>query len=138
MKIHNIPEQDIKPCSQGLMIKTNFGFILLEGNWVKEELKLICTITDGTKKWTLNGVLHRLDGPAIEYKGGNKEWYQNGRLHRKNGPAVEWKDGSRFWYQDGKIHREDGPAVEWASGSKSWFLNGKSQKFSETLDPHLL
>ena len=32
----------------------------------------------GTKRWYLNGKLHRLDGPAIEYSGGDKEWWLNG------------------------------------------------------------
>ena len=33
----------------------------------------------GTKRWFLNGNLHREDGPAVEYLGGLKYWY----LHNK-------------------------------------------------------
>jgi hypothetical protein len=33
----------------------------------------------GTKKWRLpSGMLHREDGPAIEYPNGNKGWFING------------------------------------------------------------
>ena len=56
---------------------------------------------------------------------GTKKWYLNGKLHREDGPAVEWPDGSKEWLLNGKRHREDGPAVEYADGSKSWWLNGR-------------
>jgi hypothetical protein len=68
----------------------------------------------GTKRWYLNGNLHRTDGPAIEYVSGSKEWYLNGNLHRTDGPAVELASGSKCWYLNGKRHREDGPAVEYS------------------------
>jgi len=29
-------------------------------------------------------------------------WFKNGVLHRSNGPAVEFKAGQRFWLLDGK------------------------------------
>lgn len=29
----------------------------------------------GNKCWTLNGVFHRTDGPAIESSNGNNRWY---------------------------------------------------------------
>ena len=35
--------------------------------------------SSGTKKWLLNGVLHREDGPAVEYADGSKGWYLNGK-----------------------------------------------------------
>ncbi len=40
-----------------------------------------------------NGLLRRVDGPAIEYVNGDKCWYQNGKLHRDDGHAVEWANG---------------------------------------------
>jgi hypothetical protein len=46
-------------------------------------------------------------------------------LHRDDGPAIEYANGSKYWYQNGKLHRDDGPAVEYADGSKDWRLNGK-------------
>jgi len=48
-------------------------------------------------------ILHRLDGPAIEWVGGNKEWLVNGMLHRLNGPALEYSDGSNQWYVNGEF-----------------------------------
>jgi len=81
---------------------------------------------NGTKKWYLNGKLHREDGPAIEYADGSKSWWLNGKRHREDGPAIEWASGSKYWYLNGELHREDGPAVEWASGHKFWYLNGKN------------
>ena len=30
-----------------------------------------------SKEWYLNGLLHREDGPAVEYANGDKEWYLN-------------------------------------------------------------
>jgi hypothetical protein len=63
------------------------------------------------KVWYQNGVLHREDGPAIEYADGNIEWYQNGKRHREDGPAIEWSNGTKEWYQNDKLHREDGPAL---------------------------
>lgn len=33
----------------------------------------------GDKYWYLNGKLHRLDGPAVEFANGDKHWYLNGK-----------------------------------------------------------
>ncbi len=60
---------------------------------------------NGTKKWFLNGELHREDGPAIEYSNGDKEWYLNGKRHREDGPAVECA-GDKWWYLNGKCMTE--------------------------------
>ena len=63
----------------------------------------------------------------IEVDGfGNRFYYNSaGLLHRDDGPAVEYPDGSKSWRQNDRLHRIDGPAVEWASGNKEWFINGK-------------
>ena len=58
-------------------------------------------------------------------KYGSKHWYINGLLHREDGPAIEWIDGHKHWFLNGKLHREDGPAIEWADGAKYWFYKGK-------------
>lgn len=42
--------------------------------------------------------------------------YRNDVLHREDGPAVEWFNVDKWWYIDGKLHREDGPAIEYYSG----------------------
>ena len=62
---------------------------------------------------------------VMVYPNGTKRWYLNGKLHREDGPAIEDANGDKWWYRNGKLHREDGPAIEWADGNKRWFLNGK-------------
>jgi hypothetical protein len=55
----------------------------------------------GARRWTLDGKLHRLDGPAAEYADGYRSWWVAGRRHRTDGPAVEYASGSREWWVDG-------------------------------------
>ena len=63
------------------------------------ENKPICQIDKyETKRWLINGVLHREDGPAIEYQHGEKHWYVYGNLHRIDGPAIEYPNESDQWY----------------------------------------
>ena len=47
-------------------------------------------------------ILHREDGPAVEYANGDKSWYQNGLKHRLDGPVVETKNSYKTWYYHGK------------------------------------
>ena len=91
----------------------------------KEGFTGVDTDEDGAKAWYVNGQVHRLDGPAVEYADGSKAWFINNQPHREDGPAVVWPDGSTEWYVNGKRHREDGPAVEQGNGTKHWFLNDK-------------
>jgi hypothetical protein len=81
----------------------------------------------GDRRWCKPGtyILHRLDGPAVEYADGTRQWWVDGKLHRLDGPAVEYADGSREWWVDDKLHRLDGPAYEGASGSRWWFIEGE-------------
>ncbi len=61
-------------------------------------------------------------------KFGNKYWYKNDLLHRKDGPAIEYADGEKYWWINGKLHREDGPAIEGLESpnmSEWWFNNIK-------------
>ena len=70
--------------------------------------QLQCRIyANGDKYWSLNGYLHRTDGPAIEYTDGTKCWYLNGTLHRSDGPAVEDADGSKSWHINGAEYSEE-------------------------------
>ena len=69
-------------------------------------------------------VLHRENGPAIEWNGA-KFWYQNGELHRTDGAAIELYSGHKEWHQNGQRHRCDGPAIVWADGTKEWYINGE-------------
>ena len=66
---------------------------------------------DGTRLWYLHGVLHRGDGPAVEWPEGDRRWYQFGKEHREDGPAIERVNGTKEWFRNGKHHRDDGPAV---------------------------
>ena len=84
-------------------------------------------------EWFLNDLLHREDGPAIEYASGHNYWYKNGVLHREDGPAIEYANGDKFWYKNGLRHREDGPACEWSSGTKYWYIEGKELTEKEFL-----
>ena len=76
----------------------------------------------GTKQWYRNGLLHRDDGPAIEWAG-NKQWWRNGQMHRDDGPAVDY-DYYKAWYHNGLLHRDDGPAVERSNGNHEYWRNG--------------
>jgi len=88
---------------------------------------------NGTKRWYLNGNLHRENGPAIEYADGTKCWYLNGKRHREDinpetgltCPAIEFANGGKWWYLNDKLHREDGPAVEVANGETRYYINDK-------------
>ena len=86
-------------------------------------------------EWYLNGKLHRVEGPAIEWSNGDKEWYLNDKRHRVEGPAIEWSYGDKSWWLNGLLHREDGAAIEWASGHKEWFLNGVRVTEAEVMSP---
>jgi hypothetical protein len=62
---------------------------------------------------------------------GTKCYYLNDLLHREDGPAVEWTDGYKAWLINGEHHREDGPAIEWENGNGKleYFLN--DEKYSK-------
>lgn len=88
----------------------------------------------GNRHWRVNGMIHRENGPAIEYADGDKEWWIGGKLHRETGPAVELANGYTAWYLHGVLHRDSGPAIEWplvynrAAISKAWYANGKKHR----------
>ena len=90
---------------------------------------------DGSKSWYLNGKRHRTDGPAIEMSSGTREWYLNGKRHRTDGPAIEYPNGDVEWWVDGRCHNLTGPAVQWPKMSLNWYyLNGERverEKFVE-------
>jgi hypothetical protein len=59
---------------------------------------------------------------------GNKCYYKDRKmtmLHRFDGPAVEWSNGDKVWWVNGKKHRLDGPAVEGVDGIKAWYVDGE-------------
>jgi hypothetical protein len=69
--------------------------------------------------WPIGSILHRLDGPAIEY-------------YHMDAIAM------RGWCIDGKWHRENGPSFEHGrTNEKYWFLYGKQvteEEFNEITD----
>lgn len=92
-------------------------------------------ITDslGTKRWYINGTLHREDGPAIVLFNGDKFWYFCGVLHRLDGPAIELANGQKEWFVRGHRHRTDGPAIIWCNNDQEWFINGTWQTQSQII-----
>jgi len=86
----------------------------------------------GTKRYkNAFGLLHRLDGPAIEWTDGGKAWYKNGSRHRLDGPAIISFSGDKIWYQEGKLHRLGGPTIVSANGKKEWWFKDRSFKTKE-------
>jgi len=56
----------------------------------------------------------------------SRRWYKKGKLlHRENGPAVEFDNGTKYWLINNQYHRVDGPAREYYSGVKEWFIFDK-------------
>lgn len=95
---------------------------------VEEEKPTPRRDSSGTITWKLkNGKVHRVDGPAFEYKDGSVMWFKNDARHRDDGPAVIFRgpDGDRMeWWVNGKRHRSGGPAIIEPDGSKEWWVNG--------------
>ena len=71
--------------------------------------------------------LHNLDGPALIHIDGTKVWGVNGIRHRIDGPAVmNPKYGFYVWWVNDQIHRDDGPAVIDPSHQEvMWYLYGQ-------------
>jgi len=91
--------------------------------------KIIKTKHSDKTTYTINGVPHREDGPAIEYSNGDKFWYLNGVLHREDGPAVDLANGHKEWFLNGNRHRENGPARELVNVRKEYWVNGQYLDF---------
>jgi hypothetical protein len=94
----------------------------------------LITNSQGDRMWYHNGLLHRTNGPAVEYADGSKRWYQNNQLHRTDGPAIEFIDGTKMWYQNNKRHRTNGPAIEYDNGYKFWWFKGYEYTFIDWLN----
>jgi len=71
----------------------------------------------------------------ITNKYGSKRWYVNDILHREDGPAIEFANGDKVWFINGKRHREDGPAFEYADGDKEWYLYNHHVTEEIVMDP---
>lgn len=64
------------------------------------------------------GLLHREDGPAIEYNNGDKSYYINGKLHREDGPAIIRDNHAEIWHHGEKISETDEYYVSTKSARK--------------------
>jgi hypothetical protein len=78
---------------------------------------------NGTKEWIVNGELHRDNGPAIVYDNGSEQWFCRGLKHRLGGPAVSGP-GYKEWRYYGQLHRNDGPATQCATFGDAYYLHG--------------
>ena len=87
----------------------------------------------GTVYYKVLGLLHREDGPAVEYTNGRQAWYFRGNMHRENGPAyIDVGINYSAWWVHGKRHREDGPAVEWSTSRiNSWYIQDRQMTEEE-------
>lgn len=55
---------------------------------------------------------------------GEVRYRRDGVLHRINGPALDCPNGYQVWYKFGNEHRDDGPARIRANGDVEYFLDG--------------
>lgn len=53
----------------------------------------------------------RVDGRHDE--GGHVFWTLNGLLHRADGPGIQWHKGATWWYLNGQLY----PFEEWLSAN---------------------
>lgn len=92
-------------------------------------------IQDDSTSWYLNGKLHRIGAPAVEYENGNVEWWLQGVKHRVNGPAII-NDQSEQWWSYGNKHCITGAAITHPSGEKEWWISGV--QYSEEEFNHII
>ena len=117
--------------SQRIKITDDCGYIRirysLEGRLHREDGPALIQST-GDLFWYQNNKFHREDGPAAIWMDGTKRYYINDQLHRVAGPAIIQSNGSKVYYLNGKLHRLDGPAMENTDGHKEYFIHGKKYK----------
>ena len=77
-----------------------------------------------THHFLLDGVSHRLDGPALLSPTLAYEFRVNGLLHRLDGPAWNDRDWEVQFYAKGALHRLDGPAKFTRGARPEWWVNG--------------
>lgn len=77
--------------------------------------------------YSLDGQLHRLDGPAAILGDGTEEWYHEGALHRDGDqPAFISSTGEMEWRRYGVLHRDgDQPARTSPDGNVEYHMNGE-------------
>ncbi|WP_299695350.1 hypothetical protein [uncultured Tateyamaria sp.] len=109
----------------------------VSATWTEDEQNVL------SETWQLNGLLHRLHGPALtewSERTGNtifETWFLDGQEHRDDGPAIIEYDEfdsrrvtTEIWKQNGQLHRKGGPAiVEYGETGnvalEEWWLHGQ-------------
>lgn len=71
-----------------------------KGNYHSFEDQAAVMMCSGVKIWMNDGVVHRLDAPAITFPNGDELWIVNGLLHREDGPALV--SNSELYYNSGR------------------------------------
>jgi hypothetical protein len=80
---------------------------------------------DGIIEFTLHGLFHNDDGPAVIYADGSIAYWMYGWRHREEGPAVIYADGSVEFWRNNVLHNDDGPAVIYVGKrSQSYLIGG--------------
>jgi hypothetical protein len=67
---------------------------------------------NGTVFHTLDGELHRVDGPAVAGANGLQFYFQYGKPHRMGGPAIIWPSGNIEYHINGECLHKQGPNHE--------------------------
>lgn len=84
---------------------------------------------DGTIEYWEEGEYHRVGDPAIIESNGTQEYYCRGILHRADGPAIIRANGTLEYWFYGKLHREGAPAIIFPNGATEWWQMGKKHRF---------
>lgn len=72
---YDIPKRQIERIKSRCHIVSSRNILsIVKGYWNDLTLR----VADDSKFWWKDGLLHRLDGPAIEYANGTKHWFYNG------------------------------------------------------------
>lgn len=84
----------------------------------------------GNLRYTLDGDLHREDGPAFILIDGTEEWFLEGVRHREDdGPAITTSTGRREFYKYGLLHRDtDEPSVIHPDGTLEYWIRGERHR----------
>lgn len=88
---------------------------------------IIAGTTDKKEYFSVKGVYHNEEGPALIKPNGDTYWYKDGLVHRDaDQPAVMLKNGKQvYYYKNGQFHREGGPAILFENGDQEWYYEGQ-------------
>jgi hypothetical protein len=71
------------------------------------------------------GLLHRENGPAVEYADGGGEWWIHGHRQTKNGQStIVTPCGTQIWVIDDQLHRDQEPAIIGVANRQEWWVHG--------------